>query len=187
MGYASDIFISRYDSVGNITWSERAGGSGEDLPRSIVVDASGNLYIMGLTISTTFTIGGDALTHLYGEGMFVAKLNANGNTVRVKILGYSYFTGNSIAVDQAGNTYITGTFDGDSLVLDTITLRNDTLGNFQMFVVKYDTGGNVVWARSVGISGGAVAIIEGLGVIPDDAGNVCYRSFYRNPNAYFWI
>jgi hypothetical protein len=56
--------------------------------------------------------------------------------------------GHSIAVDANGNVYVTGYFESDSLTLDSITLRS--AGGEDIFVVKYDSNGKVLWARRAG-------------------------------------
>ncbi|MCX6028588.1 MAG: SBBP repeat-containing protein [Chloroflexi bacterium] len=89
------------------------GGGGDDYGYGIAVDAAGNAYVTGDTASTeaTFpeTVGPD-VTHNDGEDAFVAKVNASGSA-----LVYAGYIGGSaddrgfgIAVDSAGNAYVTG-------------------------------------------------------------------------------
>ena len=47
----SDLFIVKYDSLGNIIWAKSAGGHGNDVSQAITTDASGNVYITGLFYS----------------------------------------------------------------------------------------------------------------------------------------
>ena len=62
--------------------------------------------------------------------------------------GYGSDHGNKVAVDVYGNTYVIGSFYSDSIIFGSYTLKNvDHSGNFtDIFIVKYDVLGNVVWA-----------------------------------------
>ncbi len=83
--------------------------------------------------------------------MFVVKYDASGNVVWAKSAGgTSNDIGNGIAVDASGNSYVTGYFVSPTITFSTTTLTNASSGTSDMFVVKYDASGNVVWARSAG-------------------------------------
>ena len=49
MGGRSDAFIRGYDVDGNEVWTHQFGTQGSDIARSVTVDGSGNLYVVGLT------------------------------------------------------------------------------------------------------------------------------------------
>jgi hypothetical protein len=85
------------------------------------VDASGNAYVTGVTAATNFptvnafqpTINGpdpDTSFCFYGTEAFVAKLSASGSSLLYSTYlgGIKYDGGNAIAVDDAGNAYVTG-------------------------------------------------------------------------------
>ncbi len=107
-----------------LVYSTYLGGSGQDTGNGIAVDSSGNVYIAGQTVSPEFptTL---PLPAAYGGNTdaFVTKLNANGSA-----LVYSTFLGGnlndvatSIAVDNAGNAYVTGeTNSGNFPVLNAL-------------------------------------------------------------------
>src|ERR1041385_402590 len=58
--------------------------------------------------------------------------------------------GNSVSADANGNSYITGYFQVPFIVFENDTLTGSTNYHDNLFVVKYDNAGNVVWARSAG-------------------------------------
>jgi hypothetical protein len=117
-GYTGDAFIARFDSTGtNLIYATYLGGSGDDGALCIAVDPSGNAYVAGYTDSADFPTT-NALYKLnpyytstiHPTHVFVTELNPAGNA-----LVYStYLGGNSmdsafgIALDPAGNAYITG-------------------------------------------------------------------------------
>ena len=77
---------------------------------------------------------------------------------------------NKVAVDKAGNVYVTGYFTGATAVFGTITLNNanSAAGGNDIFVAKYDANGNVLWAKQAGGKGSDYGI--GIGV--DSVNNI---------------
>src|SRR5678809_748294 len=55
-----------------------------------------------------------------------------------------------IMCDAAGNVYVTGEFEGPSIVLGTYTLTNHHTGYTDIYVVKYSRSGQVLWERRAG-------------------------------------
>jgi hypothetical protein len=113
-----------------LVYSTYLGGSGFDQGYAIAVDALGNSYVTGQTAAIDFPTTTGAFQTEYGGGdAFVAKLNPAGSA-----LVYSTYiagaSGNGIAVDSAGNAYITG--DAGPLSFPT------TAGAFQTAPTGYD-------------------------------------------------
>lgn len=71
-----------------------------------------------------------------------------------------------IAVDSNGNTYVTGHYGSGTITFGNFTLTNS--GLFDIYVVKYDSNGDVVWAKSTGGTG----YDYGVGIAADDNGIV---------------
>jgi Beta-propeller repeat len=114
-----------------LSYSTYLGGSGFDQGYAIAVDSFGNAYITGKTASIDFPTTPGAFQTNYGGGdAFVAKVNSSGTA-----LVYSTFlngaSGNGIAVDAAGNAYVTG--EAGPLNFPT------TPGAFQTTPMGYDT------------------------------------------------
>ncbi len=89
------------------------GGASDDSGYGIAVDGAGNAYVTGFTTSdqTTFPVtGGPDLTYNGGYDAFVAKVNGAGTALLYAgyIGGASGDEGYGIAVDGAGNAYVTG-------------------------------------------------------------------------------
>ncbi len=149
----TDIFIAKYDASANLVWAKSAGGTGDDKTHSIAVDAAGNSYVTGYFNSPSITFDSITLTSTAFNDVFIAKYNAAGNVIWAKKAGgpggdYS----NSIAVDNVGNSYITGYFNSSSIAFGSTTLTNpfSSSGGYKYFAVKYDAAGSVVWAKSAG-------------------------------------
>src|SRR4030095_7856591 len=63
--------------------------------------------------------------------------------------GTSSESGKSVSTDLFGNVYLTGRFNSDSVTFGSFTLENAGLSG-DIYLVKYDSNGDVLWARSVG-------------------------------------
>ena len=112
----TDAFVSKVDAKGNFVYSTYLGGSGTDAATAIAVDAQGNAYVAGTTSSADFpvTAGAFQKSAVFAGSQrshaFVEKLNPSGSG----LLYSTFLAGNGsdgaqgIAVDAAGNVYVTG-------------------------------------------------------------------------------
>jgi hypothetical protein len=145
----NDMFIVKYDPNGNVLWAESAGNSSSDSGNSIVTDASGNSYLTGNFAGVTITLGGVTLTSAGGTDVFTAKYDTNGNVLWAKSVGGGKDdSSGGIAIDASGNSYVTGNFSDSITNIGSTTLTS--AGIQDLFIVKYDASGNVVWASSAG-------------------------------------
>ena len=182
-----NAFVLKLNSAGNaLVYSMVMGGTNLDGGASIGVDASGNAYVVGSTISTDLQLVNPIQTTLpsgsFGSasaGIFAAKVSADGT----KLLYSTYFGGSgdnaatSIAVDAAGNAYFTGfttsfsfpvtqgafqtTFGGAGGQTYSIFTTGDA------YVVKLSPTGQKVYATYLGGSKDDI----GMGIAVDAKGN----------------
>jgi len=132
-------------------WLNGIGSSGEDISTSFTTDASNNIYITGYSNSPSLAFGTQSIMNPDGYAMFVAKYDPKGNTVWVRnSVGEFYEGALSIAADASGNVFVGGIFESNSISFDTIILFNHDLSraSSDSYLVKYDSSGNVKWARS---------------------------------------
>jgi uncharacterized delta-60 repeat protein len=121
----NDIVLIKYNPSGDTVWTQKyiGPGNGNDQISDMVVDNSGNIYATGKTY--TADTGIDFLT---------IKYNSAGVLQWVKTyagLGsYGDYAG-SIALDDLGNVYVTGTTEKSSINSDYLTIKYDTDGNEQ--------------------------------------------------------
>ncbi|MBK7470574.1 MAG: SBBP repeat-containing protein [Betaproteobacteria bacterium] len=122
------------------------------------VDALGNSYVAGHFDSATLAVGNVTLTRIGSADGFVAKVDANGNTIWARNFGGSGVAANgqSIAVDVAGSVYLTGSFESGNLTTPALA----RIGKTDAFVIKLDATGATAWARNFGGTG-AVASARG--------------------------
>ena len=181
----SDIFVSKLNSSGNFVWARRMGGTNFDSGTGIAVDSSGNVYTTGSFRDIADFDPGAGIVNLIGAGVddiFVSKLNSGGNFVWAKGIGGSdYDYGNGIAVDLSGNVYTTGSYLGTVDFDSEAGVFNLTsAGGHDIFVSKLNSGGNFVWAKSMGGVDGDY----GNGIAVDSSGNV-YTTGYFGATADF--
>ncbi len=131
----------------NFVWAKNANGTDSEYGDAIATDESGNIYVTGF-FSGTVTFGTTELTTSGGFDILVAKYDASGNVVWARRAGGTgWDKGLSIATDGLGNIYVTGHFAGTA-TFGTIELTG--AGADDIFVVKYNASGNVVWAKRAG-------------------------------------
>ncbi len=161
-------------------WAKRVGGTGLDLGRSIITDASGNVYTTGIFgDATDFDPGPGTfnLTPAGGWDIFISKLDALGNFVWAKQLGGIFNdSGNSIATDFSGNIYITGNFEGIADFDPGISVFNlSSAGLSDIFIVKLDSMGDFIWAISMeGVSDGI-----GYSITAEASGSVYITGYFQ--------
>src|SRR5207249_4662150 len=108
-----DAFVAQLNASGSaLVYSTYLGGSGDEFGNdSIAVDTAGNAYVTGVTYSTDFPTA-HPLQPAFGGSRyaFVAKLNASGSALVYStfLVGSDIYAGLGIAVDPAGNAYVTG-------------------------------------------------------------------------------
>jgi uncharacterized protein (TIGR03437 family) len=150
-GGTRDAFVAKFNADGTLAWSTYLGGILDDWATGVGVDASGNVVVTGWSRSANFPIlnslqplsGGMIINHEPTDAYdgFVAKLTPDG-----KQLVFSTFIGgegddgvNGLALDSAGNAYLTGPstagFTGASSGTNTVG----------MFVAKLSPTGKVVY------------------------------------------
>ncbi|MBL7920573.1 MAG: T9SS type A sorting domain-containing protein [Bacteroidia bacterium] len=153
-----EIFIFKLDLSGNFVWAKRIGNTGSDLARSIISDASNNIYLTGFFTGTTDFDPDAGVFNLVAGGpleAFILKLNSSGNLVWAKCTnsGGSTCEALSIQLDIQGNVYTTGIFQNTTDFdpsTNTSTLTSN--GSNDIYILKLDPSGNFLWVRGFGNS-----------------------------------
>lgn len=145
-----DIMLLKYDSNGNPVFAKGFGGSGYDHSVGVMTDNSGNIFLSGYFASNSITFGAYTLSATMQSDVFLAKLGTTGNVLWVKSggsQGVDEITG--MAMDDGGNVYVSGPFGGTSITFDNFTLAGGGNGT-NIFTCKYNTAGDLVWAKKAG-------------------------------------
>ena len=144
-----DVLTLKYSAVGSLVWAKIYNGvtNNYDVGNKVIVDLSGNVYVIGASTKNIQFATRNALT---------IKYNALGDTVWVRRYdgGQNGADGNDIVADASGNVYITGT-------------SRDNVS--ALFIVKYNTAGDTVWTRTFSGNG---TITAGKSIGLDISGNI---------------
>lgn len=181
-----DAFVTEIAAGGTmVVYSTYVGGSSTDAANGIAVDASGNAYIAGSTLSDNFPVvhalqPNNASAEANG---FVAKISAGGS-----MLAYSTYLGgsenqigdwaNAIAVDAAGNAYVTGiSYSKDFPTVNAIQGTNAGAqhNSANAFVTKLNpSGSQLVYSTFLGGSGSIPGWIDSGSAIAVDLAGAAY-------------
>lgn len=142
---------------------------------AVVADGNGNVYSTGNfdgSIEVSSISGDYTLTSTGWNSCLIQKMNSSGEIVWVRSLtGTGYAFGYGITVDNSENVYVTGYFSG-SIDFDpnggdnTIT----SVGGKDIFILKLDSDGNLVWVRALEGSGSTES--QANSITLDNAGNL---------------
>lgn len=142
----------------NLTWAKSVGNSGFEMGYEVIADASGDVYTTGSfegVVDFDPGAGVFSMTSAGGSDIFIQKLDAIGNFVWAKRIGGSVGSdeGMAISIDATANLYITGSFLGTVDFDPNAGVSNLTsAGARDIFVLKLDASGNLVWAKRMGSS-----------------------------------
>ncbi|HWQ31953.1 MAG TPA: SBBP repeat-containing protein [Blastocatellia bacterium] len=162
-----DGFAARYDAAGAMTYATYLGGQSDDTGRGVAIDSAGNACVTGYTRSTNFPVVAALQSASGGNNdVFVTKLNASGSQIVYSTyLGGSFDDeGYGIAVDSAGNAYLSG------------VTSSSGAGGTTPFPVKnpvqatYGGGGRDAFIAKLSASGGALVYSTWYGGSGDDYG-----------------
>ena len=153
-----DVFVQKLNPNGNFIWAKGMGGSTFDYGRSISVDSSGNVYLIGDFRGTADFFSGSGAVYLTSRGssdVFIQKFNTSGIFVWVKQMGgVGTDVGQAITTDSFGNIYSTGYFEGTANFDPGVGTANLTSnGSSDVFVHKLNPLGDFIWAKSMGGTG----------------------------------
>jgi YVTN family beta-propeller protein len=180
-----DVFVTKLNPIGSaLVYSTYLGGSSDDSGLAIALDSAGNAYLTGQTGSSDFPTAGSSpiqsTNHLLDA--FVAKLNATGSALvySTYLGGSGYDQGQGIAVDSAGNAYVTGrTNSTDFPGTSSSSIQPTKAGPYNAFVTKIDAAGTaLMYSTYLGGSN----YDYGYGVAVDSAGSAYATGYTSSTN-----
>jgi len=155
-----DLFVGRFDAVGNHVWSQRLGNAFQERAGGLTVDPAGHVAITGSFDKDLDVLGTPVLSK--GESdVFVVRLTPDGELLWVKTFGGERADmGLAIDADRAGNLVVAGGFE---TTIDFGGGPFKTRGYMDGFIAKLDATGKHVWSQRWGAKdqdvGLAVAVL----------------------------
>ncbi|MCB9638232.1 MAG: hypothetical protein H6727_04895 [Myxococcales bacterium] len=166
----SDLFVGKLDNSGKWSWAISTGGEGEDYASGLGLDANNKVYVSGRFQKTvgfgTITLtanGANGSPITSGFSLYVAVLDPSSGSFVNVISPNGKASAEDIAVDSAGNAYITGQCEHETDFGGTKVSTNFTTS---IYVAKLDSSLKFLWAEA-GVGGGngrAIALQPGVGV-----------------------
>ena len=174
-----DAFLSKFDSQGAFLWAKTWGGGSWDWSHGVRVDNLGNVYVTGhFSYTVDFDPGPGEDWHISNgdSDVFLSKFDSSGNFIWAKTWGGNLWDyGIGVATDGSGNIYVTGMF-GETVDFDPgpgEDWHTSTVGGDDVFLSKFDSSGNFIWAKTWDGSIGIGMVLEGDGgVATDGSGSV---------------
>jgi Beta-propeller repeat len=172
LGGGTDAFVTKLTAAGALSYSTYLGGAANDHSGGIAVDSTGAAYVTGGTFSTNFPLAAAIQTTNHGgQDAFLSKLSATGAA-----LSYSTYLGgsgateqaNAIAVDSAGNAYLTGSTNSMDFPVTVGVLQTQFEGVSDAFVLKVNPAGAAL-VYSTYLGGTDFDTAWGIGI--DGSGN----------------
>ncbi len=188
-GGSGDQFLVQFNSAGVRQWATYYGGSGNDERGNCAVDGSGNVYLCGSTTSTTGIASGGS-QNAYGGGnfdCFLVKFNSagtrqwgtyyggSGDDGQVMVGTTSYVPLSYCAVDASNNVYLTGITSSTSGIASSGFQNAYGGGNFDCFLVQFNSAGTRQWGTYYGGSGDD---LDGTLATDPNSGNIYLGGYY---------
>ncbi len=182
-GDYQDLYVVKYDGDGRFIWGKHLLGTDDEAEPRIDVSASGHVHVSGnFTETLEVNPGGEsvAFTSNGGYDFFVAKYDTAGVLIWARQIGGEQENyAHSLTTDRDGHVYVGGMFSG--MVdfdpgPDTYMLTAE--GAFDLFLLKLDMDGELVWCRQM--SGGD-GLKFGHSLAVDTAGKVYMAGFFEDP------
>ncbi len=143
-----DFWAIKLDASGNLQWSKFYGGSFTEEPKDVVETTDGNFIIAGATDSNDIDIKNSQGSYDF----WVIKITSTGSLVWEKSYGGSQIDqARAIVATNDGNFMIVG----DTRSTDKQVTENN--GDADVWLLKIDTNGGVIWQKSIGASAFDVA------------------------------
>jgi len=135
------------------------GGAGHEIGRDLAIDRDGDTILCG-EFAGRLVLGGHVHDSAGGSDGFVAKLSSDGSPRWSHTFGSAGDgeAASAVVTTASGDVVVSGTFSGSvrfaAASSDDVVSANDVIltsrGGLDAFVVKYDTDGRLVWARTIG-------------------------------------
>lgn len=186
-----DAFIASYTSAGAYRWHARIIGTGSSDLIAHTGSSNGDQYALGwytgtVTIYTSGEASSNTLTNSGSYDLFLVKYSSTGVLQwSTRIASVNNDISYMPSVDPSGNVYVTGRYEGTCTFFNVGGGIGATLSNItspDIFIAKYTTNGQLIWATRIAGTGGDY---EGA-MVADRNGDVFVSGFYGSSPLTFY-
>ncbi len=180
-----DAYIVKVNAAGTRLWSTYYGGNGDEMTFfggkiGLAADGWGNVYLAGLTNSTTGIATANGFQNTAGGAMdaYLVKFDSTGSRLWATYYGGAGIDyGYNVACDPFGNVFLTG-LTQNATGIASGGFQNSIGGMTDAFLVKFDSAGNRIWSTYYGGTGSD----EGFSMASDASGNVFLAGSTDSPS-----
>ncbi len=183
-----NAFIAQFDTDGNLNWQHALKSDDKVEPFELGLDQQNNIILTGYFTGTTDFDPSENIASLSVEGdpfnrdAFILKLDNLGNFLWVKKIGSTANDeANSLTITSENDIVLTGYFSG---MVDFDTDENEesflmSTGNVDIFLAKYDSDGNYIFAKRYGSATTLTVAEQGYAVVTDDDNSIYFAGVFR--------
>ncbi|MBX2985445.1 MAG: SBBP repeat-containing protein [Bacteroidia bacterium] len=149
-----NLFVTKLNASGTFIWVTQGGGDGKDFGYDIDVNTAGEVFVAGYILDDAWFAEDGSVFVSNQSGYyssFIAKFHNNGTCQWAKgIVCDNINYGYAVTTDNNGNSYLLGKYSGKAVLSN---LEETAQGNFDLYLIKYNTSGNVDWYKLYGYQG----------------------------------
>jgi len=191
-GSLSSLFISKLNSSGNFVWAKSVVINNTLAIQSIATDNASHITMTGYFTQTVDFDPGPGVYNLTSGtssssyNLVLWQLDTQGNFIWAnRIPSTSSTIGYQVATDSLNNIYVTGVFSGtadfDPGIGSTALISAGSSGTWDVAIAKYNSSGNLIWAKGVGGSNSEQSFSTTVGA----AGDVFIAGYFTSPTIDF--
>ncbi|MFH2143368.1 MAG: gliding motility-associated C-terminal domain-containing protein [Bacteroidota bacterium] len=160
------LFFNNVVTAQSWLWSNQISGIENVTTEAVGIDSLDNVYVL-VELYGSVDISGNIKTSYGDKDLLLVKYNKNGVYQWAKVAGNNLIDDpKGLFVDKAGNSYLTGSFEGDA------KFDNDSVSaysNKDAFIAKYFTNGGLDWVIN---AGWGTNVQKGIDLTVDDNGDI---------------
>ncbi|MBM2816358.1 MAG: yiaD [Ignavibacteria bacterium] len=173
--YEENLFLAKYSADGDCQWAHIFHGSCFTCSNGLAFDGAGNILVCGEFVGPTDFGNGIRLSSDFGQDIFIAKYDINGNCIWARQFGtevvFEFASGLNVSFD--GTIYLAGSggiilvFDSNGVLKDNFSFSTNSefcqkivtdasgyiylANNSSLSKCKRDT---LIWTRNIGRNNG---------------------------------
>ncbi len=169
-----DIYCGIYSQEGTLNNLFSLGGENNESLTGMVIDNNDDITFYGAYFSHSIFDTLEVSPSLSNQGLFLVQYDKGGNIKWGKSIdGRLLNVSGNVSHDSEDNIIVTGYFLDSLKIGETILEAESNEGD--LFVAKFDTNGNLLWAKRAGTSG----IIRSTAVQTDSDNNIIIGGIFK--------